>query len=112
LPWRRGARRVQICRCDRIEADRHQPLRVYAEPAKPYPPLAAIEPLGFDKDFERYPLRPGRITKVIEISQKILDLEPHDRATVFAGATVSSSWFLDAGQAGVPDCRRNVDGQN
>jgi hypothetical protein len=39
---------------------------------------------------------------VIEISEKILDLEPHGRATVFAAATISSNWFVDAGQAGVP----------
>jgi hypothetical protein len=48
---------------------------------------------------------------VIEISEKILDLEPHGRATVLADATISSHWFIDAGQAGVPDCRRNFDGQ-
>jgi hypothetical protein len=48
---------------------------------------------------------------VIEISEKILDLEPDDRAIVFANAAISSNWFVDAGQAGVPDCRRNFDGQ-
>jgi len=48
---------------------------------------------------------------VIALSQKILDLEPHDRATVFAAAAVSSDWFVDAGQAGVPDCRPNVGGR-
>jgi hypothetical protein len=47
---------------------------------------------------------------VIEISEKIFDLEPHDRATVFADAAISSNWFVDAGQAGVsrlpPELRR------
>src|SRR5215475_2029606 len=62
LPWRPGAWRVKICRYDRIEVDRYQLLRVQAEPAKPHPTLATIEPPGLDKDFERYPLRPGRIT--------------------------------------------------
>src|SRR5262249_31690707 len=58
--------------------------------------------LGFDKDFERHPLRPGRITKVIEIPEEILDLEPDDRATVLAGPTVCYSSFVNAVQAGVP----------
>jgi hypothetical protein len=39
---------------------------------------------------------------VIEIAEKILDLEPHDRATVLAGATVTFNWLVSAVQAGIP----------
>jgi hypothetical protein len=37
---------------------------------------------------------------VIEIAEKILDLEPHDR--VLASVTVTFHWLVGAVQAGIP----------
>jgi len=71
-------------------------------PAKPHASRARVKPLDFDKYLERYSLQSGWITKVIEIAEKILDLEPHDRATVLAGATVTFNWLVSAVQAGIP----------
>src|SRR5208282_5755011 len=94
LPRGVGARRVQICGNDRIEADRLELLGVQAEPAKPHASGTTIESLGFDKDLERHALQAGRITKMIKISEKILDFEPHDRLTVLADAMVCCRGFV------------------
>jgi hypothetical protein len=46
---------------------------------------------------------------VIEISEKILDLKPHDRAAVRADATISLEWFVNAGQT-QPSTAPHIDG--
>src|SRR5262252_1838753 len=101
FPWSAGTRRIQICRHDGFEPDRPELPGVYAEPAKPHASLATIESFGFDKDLERYALQSGRITEVIEITEKIFDFEPHDW-TLVAG-TITFSWLVGAVQAEVPD---------
>jgi hypothetical protein len=102
LPRGAGARRVQVCRNDLFKSNRLELLGVHTEPAKPHAPGLTVEFLGFDKDLERYALQAGRITKMIKISEKILDFEPHDRLTVLAAGVARFVSFVDAIHAGVP----------
>ena len=100
LPRRIGARWVQVSGQDGIEADRFELLGVDAEPAKSDASGSTEEPLGFDIDLERHALQPGRIGKMIEIAEKVLDLEPYDRLTVLADARVFRRGFVGACDGG------------
>jgi hypothetical protein len=69
-------------------------LGVHAEPAKPHASRTTVESLGFNKNLKRYALQAGRVRKMIEISEKILDFEPHHRLAVVPDTTVSFSWLV------------------
>src|SRR4029077_6962963 len=75
---------------------------VHTEPAKPHAPALTVESLGFDKDLERHALQAGRVAEMIEISEKILDFEPHYRLTVPAAGIARFVSFADSIHAGVP----------
>jgi hypothetical protein len=107
LPRRACSRRIQVGRDDDIEADRFELLAIDAESAEPHASAAAVEPFGLDKDLKRNALQTGWVAKMIEVSQKILDLEPHHRrlATFDTAISVNSlsgavhekaflDWFL------------------
>ena len=67
---------MQVCRNDCLEAGRAKLLGVKAEPAEPDSAGTAVESFGFNKDLERHALQAGRVTKMIKISEQILDFEP------------------------------------
>jgi hypothetical protein len=83
-PRRGGSRRVCVCRNDRVEADRAQLFAVGAEPAEPHASGVPVEPVGFQINLKRQALQSGRIAKMIEIAEEILDLEPDRRLAVGA----------------------------
>src|SRR5664279_378194 len=86
LPRRVGAGWIQIGRDDGIEIDRYELLAVDAEPAKFDVSAGAVDLLGLDEYLERDTLQAGRVTKMVEIPEKILDLEPHHGRSVAVGA--------------------------
>ena len=86
FPWRVSARRVQICRDDLIEIDGHQLLVVNAEPAESDATVRTVDPLGLNKDLKCHALQAGRVSKMIEVSDKVLDLEPNHRLAVVPDA--------------------------
>src|SRR5262249_42266446 len=67
---------MQVCRNDCLEAGCTKLLGVKAEPAKSDSAGTAVESFGFHKDLERHALQAGRVTKMIKISEQILDFEP------------------------------------
>ena len=67
---------MRVCRNDCLEAGRTKLLGVKAEPAKSDSAGTAVESFGFNKDLERQALQAGRVTKMIKISEQILDFEP------------------------------------
>ena len=68
---------MRVCRNDCFEAGRIKLLGVSAEPAKSDSAGTAVEPFGFNMDLERHALQAGRVTKMIKISEQILDFEPN-----------------------------------
>jgi hypothetical protein len=83
---------VSITDC--IKAGHHELLGVHAEPAKSHLAGFAIEALGFTVDLERRPLQAGRVLKMVEISEKVLDFEPHHRLAVGSRAVLGGNFLL------------------